>query len=77
MSDRVPRRGSLTVGLDLRYDADVRYRRHDAVEEGDAFASLPAIQDAIRDGDYDIENPARHGPRPPGGGPQHRDPAEP
>ncbi len=53
----------LTLGLRGRfgdgigYDAHLRYYRHDALETGDTFVSESAIQKAITDGRYDVENP--------------------
>ena len=53
----------ITLGLQGRlssgigYDAYLRYYRHDAIEAGDTFVSKTAIQTAIDEGRYDIENP--------------------
>ena len=53
----------LTLGVQGRsaggigYDAHLRYYLHDAVESGDTFVSMSAIQRAVEEGRYDIENP--------------------
>ena len=39
------------------YNTYVRYYRHDAVEIGDTFVSATLAQQAIEEGNYDIENP--------------------
>ena len=57
-----------TLGIQRRlasgigYDAHLRYYRHDALEVGDTFVSESAIQTAIDEGRYDLENPSSPAP---------------
>ena len=57
-----------TLGIQRRlasgigYDAHLRYYRHDALEVGDTFVSESAIQTAIDEGRYDLENPSSPDP---------------